>query len=206
MAEAEYTVDTALPEPRTTAIQAGWICFGLGALTFWIFGIGMVFFSAAFIFGIVAMATHQVHRGLVLFCCSVAAIVVIPLSFMILGLGVFGFAVAKAQQRIERSGPSVRPLSVPQFSPPPAQRSYTASRQSQPVRDYSTSAVESFIQQARLSAIMLGNPAIVVINGKDYEVGQEIIIPSGARLRITTIRKNSVYLHWQNRDFALALR
>jgi hypothetical protein len=172
----------------------------------------MAFFSAAFILGIVAMATYQVRRGLVLFCCSLAAIVLIPLSFMILGVGIFGLAVAKAQQHMEASGPVIRPLQappklfLPQFSPPPAQRSYIAPRQSQPVRDYSTSAVESFIRQARVSGIMSGNPSIAVINGKDYEVGQEVIIPSGARLRVTAIAQNSVYLRWQNRDFTIALR
>jgi len=69
-----------------------------------------VFFSAAFIFGIVAMATHEVRRGLVLLSCSVSAIVLIPLSLMFLGLGVLGYAATKAQQRAEASGRGLRLL------------------------------------------------------------------------------------------------
>jgi len=62
------------------------------------------------------------------------------------------------------------------------------------------------VRNSCLSAVMSGNPAIAVINGKDYEVGQEVIIPSGARLRVTEIAQNSVYLRWQNRDFSIAIR
>lgn len=203
MAEAGHAVDAGIPEQRTTAIQAGWICFALGALTFWVFGIGMVFFSVALVLGVVAMVTHQVRRGLILFSCSFAAIVVIPISCLMLGLGVFGFAVAKARQR---SGPSVRSLPVALSSSPSVQGSYAAPRPPRPVRDNSTPAVETFVRQAQLSAIMLGEPAIAVINRKDYEVGQEIIVPSGPRLRITAINSDSVRLHWQDRDFILALQ
>jgi hypothetical protein len=199
------------PQPRTTAIRAGWICFGLGALTLWIFGIGMVFFSAAFIFAIVAMATHEVRRGLVLFSCSLVAIALIPLSLMFLGLGVLGYAATKAQQRVEASAPGLRslakpPTSVSQVSLPFARHSYAAPPPPQAVHDYLTSSVESFVRQARVSAVMSGNPAIAVINGKDYEIGQEVVVPCGARLRVTAIAQNSVQLRWQNRDFSIAIR
>jgi hypothetical protein len=53
---------------------------------------------------------------------------------------------------------------------------------------------------------MSGNPAIAVINGKDYEIGQEVVVPCGARLRVTAIAQNSVQLRWQNRDFSIAIR
>jgi hypothetical protein len=209
MLSDQYLSDT--PQARTTAIKAGWICFGLGALTLWIFGIGMVFFSAAFIFGIVAMATNEVRRGLVLFGCSVAAIVLIPLSLMFLGLGVLGYAATKAQQRMEASAPGLRSLAKPptpvsHVSPPSVRNSYAVPQPRQAVHDSLTSSVENFIRQARLSAVLSGNPAIAVINGKDYEVGQEVVIPSGARLRVTAIAQNSVYLRWQNQDFSIAIR
>jgi len=209
MLAEQYLDDTS--QPPTTAIKAGWICFGLGALTLWIFGIGIVFFSAAFIFGIVAMATHEVRRGLVLFSCSLVAIVLIPLSLMFLGLGVLGYAATKAQQRMEASAPGLRslakpPTSVSHVSPPSVRHSYAAPQPPQPVRDPLTSSVESFIRQARLSAVLSGDPAIAVIDGKDYEVGQEVVIPSGARFRVIAIAQNSVYLRWQNQDFSIAIR
>jgi len=171
----------------------------------------MVFFSAAFIFGIVAMATHEVRRGLALLSCSVAAIVLIPLSLMFLGLSVLGYAATKAQYRVETSAPGLGSLAKPptlvsQVSPPSVRHSYEAPQPPQPLHDYLTSSVESFIHQARLSAVLSGNPAIAVINGKDYEVGQEVVVPCGARLRVTAIAQNSVYLRWQNRDFSIAIR
>lgn len=185
--------------PRTTAIKAGWICFCLGAVTFWIFGIGMIFFSAAFVFGIVAMATHEVRRGLALFSCSIVAILLIPLSMMFLGVGALGYAATKAQQAIKSSRSSLKSL--------PAQATPVVKRSAPAINDSPTSeaAVESFLRQAKLSAVITGNPAIAVINGKDYEVGQELITPSGARLRVTAIIGNEVHLRWDNRGFAIAL-
>ena len=204
MAEAKQSVGCTVPDQPTTAIQAGWICFAVGALTFWIFGIGMVFFSVALVLGVVAMVTHQVRRGLILFSCSIAAIVVIPVFCLVLGLGLFGFAVAKVRHG---SASSVRSLPVAQLPQLSVQgSSHAASGPPHPVRNDSAFAVENFVRQAQLSAVMLGKPAIAVINRKDYEVGQEIIVPGGSRLSVTIIDRDSVHLRWQDRDFTIALQ
>ena len=49
-----------------SAVKAGWLCLAVGALTFWLFGIGYAFFAAAFVLAIVAMCTNRVGHGFAL--------------------------------------------------------------------------------------------------------------------------------------------
>lgn len=63
-------------EPRrraTSAIPAGWICFGIGLATAWFFPPCHVFFSVALVLAVVAMATHQIETGLALLICTLLA-------------------------------------------------------------------------------------------------------------------------------------
>lgn len=52
------------PQKADTTLEAGWICCGLGVLTFWIYGIGMIFFLPAFFLGAYQMATNRIKTGL----------------------------------------------------------------------------------------------------------------------------------------------
>jgi hypothetical protein len=58
----------------TSAMKAGWICLGIGLVSAWIFPPAYVFLSVAILMGTIAMATHQVKSGLILFISGFAAI------------------------------------------------------------------------------------------------------------------------------------
>lgn len=93
--------------PITSALKAGWICFGIGLSVSWFFPLGNAFFSIAIITAVVAMCTHQVNRGLTLLLTSVAGIALSTLIFFTLVLGVIGsgaMAVATLQQSLNKPG------------------------------------------------------------------------------------------------------
>lgn len=93
--------------PITSALKAGWICFGIGLSVSWFFPLGNAFFSIAIITAVVAMCTHQVNRGLTLLLTSVAGIALSTLIFFTLVLGVIGsgaMAVATLQQSLIKPG------------------------------------------------------------------------------------------------------
>jgi len=83
------------PSPMSSAVKAGWICLGLGACFFWT-GIGFVFFSVGIILGVVAMATNQVKRGLILLVSSLVSLALFALIFFALIVGTVGVAAKKA--------------------------------------------------------------------------------------------------------------
>jgi hypothetical protein len=85
----------------TSALKAGWICFGIGLALSWFFPLANVFFSIAIITAIVAMCTHQVNRGLVLLLSSFCGIAVCALVFFALVVGTIGMAAAPAFKRAE---------------------------------------------------------------------------------------------------------
>ena len=100
----------AVPAARSSALIAGWICVGLGFLTFWIFGFGFVFFSVAMVCSVVAMCTDQVQKGLILLLSSFASLFLCGIIFFVLILGTLGAVAVKAsedakrqQQRLPRS-------------------------------------------------------------------------------------------------------
>jgi len=105
-----------IPAPKSSAVKAGWICIGVGFLTFWIFGFGFVFFSVAMICAVVAMCTNQVQQGLVLLLSSFASLVLCGVMFFVLMVGTIG-AIALSVPK--KSTPSFgRVDSVPlDFSP-----------------------------------------------------------------------------------------
>lgn len=80
--------------PVTSALKAGWICFGLGLLLSWFFPLGNAFFSVAIIAAVVAMCTHEVNRGLVLLLTSFVGIGLSALVFFALVVGTIGAVVA----------------------------------------------------------------------------------------------------------------
>lgn len=110
----------------TSALKAGWICFGFGLSISWFFPLGNAFFSVAIITAIVAMCTHQVNRGLVLLISSFCGIAVCSLAFFMFVLSaaaITGSAVARKfdtelkrvqaqQQTLDRLNPALRSLPI----------------------------------------------------------------------------------------------
>lgn len=92
--------------PMSSALKAGWICFGMGAAISWFFPFGNAFFSVAVITAIVAMCTHQVNRGLALLLSSFVAIGLCAVVFFTLVLGtlgvVTGTALKQANENMQR--------------------------------------------------------------------------------------------------------
>jgi hypothetical protein len=89
-------------KPPTSALKAGWICFGFGLLLSWIFPLGNAFFSIAIITAIVAMCTHQVNRGLALLISSFVGIGLSVLVFFTLVVGAIGAGIEQAHTQMKR--------------------------------------------------------------------------------------------------------
>lgn len=98
-------------QPMTSALKAGWICFGLGLLVSWFFPLGNAFFSIAIITAVVAMCTHQVNRGLALLLTSFAGIAVSALLFFTL---VFTAVAVVASPAIEKANADLDRLKASQ--------------------------------------------------------------------------------------------
>jgi DNA uptake protein ComE-like DNA-binding protein len=79
---------------KSSAVKAGWICLILGILTFWFFGIGLVFFVATFILAIVAMCSNRVGQGVLLLICSVASVAICGIVSLALISAAFESAVS----------------------------------------------------------------------------------------------------------------
>jgi hypothetical protein len=91
-----------IPHPATTsALKAGWICFGLGLTISWFFPLGNVFFSVALITAVVAMCTHQVNRGLALLISSFCGIVLCAVMFFGFALGAIALTGAAAMHKAD---------------------------------------------------------------------------------------------------------
>ncbi|MDP9098154.1 MAG: hypothetical protein M3N48_04075 [Verrucomicrobiota bacterium] len=93
--------DDPVPAASTTALKAGWICFGLGLSISWFFPPGNLFFSVALITAVVAMCTHQVNRGLALLVSSFLAIGLCAALFFGLVLGTAAITGAAALQKFD---------------------------------------------------------------------------------------------------------
>jgi Helix-hairpin-helix motif len=103
------TLQVAKPPPtKSSVVRAGWICLVLGFLTFWIFGLGFVFFVATFILAIVAMATNRVGQGIVLLVSSVGSSIVCVIISLALLSSAFTAALKKERaKRTEQRGTPV---------------------------------------------------------------------------------------------------
>ncbi|WP_348548260.1 hypothetical protein [Chthoniobacter sp.] len=86
----------------TSALKAGWVCFGIALAVSWFFPPGNLFFSVALITAVVAMCTHQVNRGLALFAASLAGIAVCTVVFFTLVIGAVGMAAAPAIKKADQ--------------------------------------------------------------------------------------------------------
>jgi hypothetical protein len=88
------------PAP-TSALKAGWICFGIGLSMAWFFPIGNLFFSVAIVTAVVAMCTHQVNRGLVLLISSFCAVGLCAVLFFTLVLGTVAITAAPGLKKLD---------------------------------------------------------------------------------------------------------
>lgn len=84
---------------KTSSIKAGWICIGLGFVTFWT-GIGLVFFSVAMILGVVAMCSNRVGAGVAVLVSAIGSLALCVVLFMTL---VFGTVLGGVAQILEQS-------------------------------------------------------------------------------------------------------
>jgi DNA uptake protein ComE-like DNA-binding protein len=125
------TLQVAKPPPtKSSAVRAGWICLVLGFLTFWIFGLGFVFFVATFILAIVAMATNRVGQGIVLLVSSVGSIIVCVIISLALISSAFTAALKKERAtRLAHATPRVQ-LHQPATSETPQMPHATATQTS----------------------------------------------------------------------------
>jgi hypothetical protein len=108
------TLQVAKPPPtKSSAVKAGWICLILGFLTFWIFGLGFVFFVATFILAIVAMSTNRLGQGIALLVSSVGSSILCVIISLALLSSAFTAALKKERaRRIEHPTPRAQLHSV----------------------------------------------------------------------------------------------
>src|SRR6266536_1105068 len=105
---------------KSSAVRAGWICLVLGFLTFWIFGLGFVFFVATFILAIIAMSTNRLGQGIALLVSSVGSSILCVIVSLALLSSAFTAALKKEHARriehptsevqLHRVAPSETPL------------------------------------------------------------------------------------------------
>jgi hypothetical protein len=88
----------ALPSRGSRAIVAGWVCFGVGLLTFWVFGLGLLFLGATLALGIFLLATRRLTPGLMMVISSAASLIVCSLICIVL-LPVFMMPIMRHHQR-----------------------------------------------------------------------------------------------------------
>lgn len=150
--------DDPVPAASTTALKAGWICFGLGLSISWFFPPGNLFFSVALITAVVAMCTHQVNRGLALLLSSFVAIGLCAMLFFGLVLGTAAMTGAAAvkkfdadlkrsraqqQQSLAQLNSAVQQLPQPSFPLPASTPGYVQSNAS------NTAAPSQFFAQQK---------------------------------------------------------
>jgi hypothetical protein len=107
-ADVDFERDERMRPAMTSALKAGWICFGLGVAIAWIFPPAFLFYSVALIMAIVAMCTHQVNKGLALLLTSFVGMGTSAFVSMMLAIGLFAHAVAPAVAKVEKDAEEMR--------------------------------------------------------------------------------------------------
>lgn len=129
----------------TSALKAGWICFGLGLAISWFFPLGNAFFSVALITAVVAMCTHQVNRGLALLISSFCGLVLCAVMFFALAVGTVlvtgAAAVQKANADLKRAG-------------------VVAEQQARDQLNSSVQQLQTSLPKMPLPTLMASNPAV----------------------------------------------
>lgn len=86
----------------TSALKAGWICLAIGAPFAWLLPPAHVLFTVSLVLGIIAMATHQIGRGLALTLSSIFVAGISTLISFLLVVGLFAKAVEPAVTKLNR--------------------------------------------------------------------------------------------------------
>ena len=185
--------DDPVPAASTTALKAGWICFGLGLSISWFFPPGNLFFSVALITAVVAMCTHQVNRGLALLLSSFVAIGLCAMLFFGLVLGtaaITGAAAVKKfdadlkrsraqqQQSFAQLNSAVQQLPQPSFPLPASTPGYVqtnannSAAPSQSLAQQRTALAQAQDAQARNAAIRRSEQQRDGSNAKEARIAQ----------------------------------
>src|SRR5438067_6308730 len=141
--QPDPALQVAKPPPaKSSAVKAGWICLILGFLTFWIFGLGFVFFIATFILAVVAMSTNRLGQGIALLVSSVESSILCVIISLALLSNAFT-AVLKKERARRIAYPSARAqLHSVAPSEPPLQQLFGPAKSSLIVNINTASAQE----------------------------------------------------------------
>ena len=96
---------------KSSAVTAGWICLILGFLTFWIFGLGFLFFGVTIVLAIVAMSTNQVRAGVALLIASIGSLAMCVFIFMLVIMGTIGAIGLSTVHKVQKE--RIRTLITP---------------------------------------------------------------------------------------------
>jgi hypothetical protein len=114
----DFDQDKRQKPALTSSLKAGWICFGLALAVAWIFPPAFIFYSVALVLAVIAMATHQVSKGLALLLTTFVGMGASAILSFFLAVGLFTAAaassVAKKNTEIEASHQRQRDLFVAQ--------------------------------------------------------------------------------------------
>ena len=64
--------------------------------------------------------------------------------------------------------------------------------------------IETALGSLKVSSILLGDPAIIIVSKKEYSVGDALVLPDGKTLRVTGIGEDGVALAGNGEAFHLA--
>ncbi|HPG00517.1 MAG TPA: hypothetical protein PLE77_10630 [Kiritimatiellia bacterium] len=74
-------------QPQKGLIIAGWVCVGVGFLTFWMCGVGGIFFVASLIISIILLSKGVVGNGIGMLLASLLGPLICFGMMMLLGVG-----------------------------------------------------------------------------------------------------------------------
>jgi hypothetical protein len=66
--------------------------------------------------------------------------------------------------------------------------------------------IQEYAAHAKISSLLLGDPRLVVIDKREYEVGSEIVLPRGRRGRIAEIAEDGVRVSYDGRSYRIVRR
>lgn len=130
------------------------------------------------------------------------------LFLLVLCLAILGVAGwyqhqhAKAATLPAKTAATTAKKGAPASLPPGAGQSKDAAALQQ--RAAARAPIEAALQSMKVSSILLGDPAIVIINKKEYSVGDSLPLPGGKALPVTAIQEDGISLAANGETFHLA--
>lgn len=156
--DVDFEHDERRKPALTSALKAGWVCFGLGLAIAWIFPPAFLFYSIALTMAIVAMVTHQVNKGLALLLITFVGMGTSAFISLMLAVGLFAAAVApvvaKAEKNVEERRLAERQyVEAQQKALASISHSFATPPPSFPVAQPRSIPIESFNQRQLLDEI-----------------------------------------------------